>query len=182
MYYVCWMEMLYGGIKGLQFFNAENKVWGQAHIWASWVIFSAVKQGDPDLIKFNFSTNPDGTETFTVTFDRKRLRTSGFEALSKFLHKLHVYNSIGDFEAAEKFFNHYSQVDEEMLKVRAIVIANKKPRRLELQPNLLKQVGSLEITYKDYADTFSGVVESYVERWPEAFLADVYNEWSKNAD
>ena len=28
MYYVCWLDMLYGGVKGLQFFDAEKKVWG----------------------------------------------------------------------------------------------------------------------------------------------------------
>ncbi len=71
--------------------------------------------------------------------DRTKLRTSGFKALSDFLHKLHILKSIGDFEGAENFFNHYSQVDETMLKIREIVIANKVPRRLELQPNLVMQ-------------------------------------------
>lgn len=132
MYYTCWLDMLYGGIKGLQFFDAEKKHWGQAHVWASWVIFSVIRESDDSIIKIEFSKAEDGNDTFTLQFDRSKLRTVGFKAICDFLHKLHVYKSIGDFDAAEKFFNHYSQVDETMLKVREIVIARRKPRRLEL--------------------------------------------------
>jgi len=43
---------------------------------------------------------------------------------------------MGDYDTAKTFFDHYSEVDETMLKVRDIVLANRLPRRLELQPNL----------------------------------------------
>lgn len=75
-------------------------------------------------------------KTFDLKIDRSRIREHGFKALSEFLHKLHVYKSIADYESAEKFFNHYSGVDETMLRARKIIIENKQPRRLELQPNL----------------------------------------------
>jgi dipeptidyl-peptidase-3 len=100
IYYTCWLEMLYQGIRGLMYFDAENKVWGQAHIWAAWVIFQAVREGDDKLMQFEFSTKDDGKETFTLKIDRSRIREHGFKALSDFLHKLHVYKSIGDFETA----------------------------------------------------------------------------------
>jgi len=64
--------------------------------------------------------------------DRSKLKTTAFKSLSDFLGKLHTLKSLGDFDSAKVFFDHYSEVDEEMLKVREIVIANKKPRRLEL--------------------------------------------------
>jgi dipeptidyl-peptidase III len=91
-----------------------------------------VREGDPELMKFEFTKTSDDKDTFNFSIDRQRLRTHGFKALNDFLHKLHVYKSIGDYESAEKFFNHYSSVDETMLKVREIVLANKVPRRLEL--------------------------------------------------
>ena len=50
--------------------------------------------------------------------DRSKLRTVAFKALSDFLAKLHIYKSMGDYDSAKKFFDHYSEVDEEMLKVR----------------------------------------------------------------
>jgi hypothetical protein len=39
---------------------------------------------------------------------------------------------MGDFDAAKKMFDHYSVVDETMIKVRQIVLENKIPRRIEL--------------------------------------------------
>ena len=108
MYYCAWFEILYSAIKGLQFFDIDQKQWGQAHIWAAWAIFSAVREGDSSLINFEFSKTDDGKETFMFTVDRSKLRTSGYKALSDFLHKLHILKSIGDFESAEKFFNQYS--------------------------------------------------------------------------
>lgn len=116
------------------------------------------------MITIEFGKSDDGKDTFTFGVSRERLRTTGFKALSEFLHKLHVYKSIGDFETAEKFFNHYSQVDETMLKVREIVIANKVPRRLELQPNLIKEGDSLP-AYRGYDESFEGIIQSYCERF-----------------
>ena len=46
--------MLYQGIKGLMFYDEEKQLWGQAHIWAAWVIFSAVREGDPELVNIDF--------------------------------------------------------------------------------------------------------------------------------
>ena len=76
-------------------------------MWAAWVIFSVIREGDPSIIDIEFYEE-EGKDLFRLKFDRSKLRTSGFKVIDEFLHKLHVYKSIGDFEAAEKFFNHYS--------------------------------------------------------------------------
>ena len=76
---------------------------------------------------------------------------------------------MGDFEEAKKMFDHYSEVNEEMMKVRQIVIDNKIPRRIELQPNLLLDSVTGEPEYKNYEESFEGVIASYVERFPNAF-------------
>ena len=46
--------MLYQGVRGLIYYDAQKEIWGQAHVLASWVIFQAVREGDPELIKFEF--------------------------------------------------------------------------------------------------------------------------------
>jgi len=51
--------MLMGGIKGLQFYQPEGKVWGQAHVLASYVILAVVREGDPSLVRFEFTTKDD---------------------------------------------------------------------------------------------------------------------------
>ena len=87
---------------------------------------------------------------------------------------------MGDYESAKKFFDHYSEVDEEMLKVREIVLINKLPRRLELQPNLFLEEN--KIVYKDYEANFEGLIESYVERFEGDLMEDVLTEFLKHAD
>lgn len=166
---------------GLKYFDAEKNLWGQAHILAGWAIFQAVREGDPSVIQIEF-IEKDGKPNFNVKIDRSKLKTTAFKALSDFLGKLHTYKSLGDFDTAKVFFDHYSEVDEEMLKVREIVIANKLPRRLELQPNLFLDPQSHDVVYKDYDDNFEGIISSAVERFPDTFQADVWEEWLKDLD
>lgn len=150
IYYVCWLEMLYSALKGLLYYDTEKKQFTQAHIWAAWAIFMAVRC--EELMQIDFMKDAEGKDTFLFTLKRDKLRTVGFEKLSTFLGKLHILKSIGDYESAEKFFDEYSVVDETMLKVREIVVANKLPRRLELQPNLLMENGAPE--YREYEANF----------------------------
>ena len=103
---------------GLKYFDAEKQEWGQAHVLAAWVIFAAIREGDPDLISFEFSKNAEGKDWFTMHIARERIREHGFPALERFLHKLHVYKSIGDYDTAKTFFDNYSSVDETMMKIR----------------------------------------------------------------
>ena len=174
-----------GGIKGLQYFSPDNGgVWGQAHVLASYVILQVVREKDPSIVKFEFTqrTEPITGETkdyFYLNVDRPKLRTTGFDAISKFLSKLHIYKCMGDFDEAKAMFDHYSKVDEEMMKVRDIVIKNKIPRRINLQPNVFKE--GEDIVYKGYEESFEGVIQSYVERYKEEFLEDVYECWSRDA-
>ncbi len=142
------------------------------------MILSVVREKDPSLVKFEFTTK-NGKDYFYINVDRSRLRTDAFDAISVFLKKLHIYKSMGDFEAAKAMFDGYSMVDAEMLRVRDIVIANKIPRRINLQPNVFLEGG--EPVYKGYEESFEGVVQSYVERYPDDFLEDVYDAWAKDA-
>jgi len=180
IFYASWLNMLYQGIRGLLFYNVEKQLWGQAHIWAAWAIFSAVREGDPELMTIEFIKDAEGKDDFHFKVDRSRLRTHGFKAISDFLHKLHVYKSMGDFEEAKKFFDHYSTVDDTMLKVRDIVIAKKKPRRIELQPNLALGTdvsGAQKVEYRPYEESHEGVIQSHIERYPGTFRKDVYDQW-----
>lgn len=90
-----------------------------------------MRESDKDLLKIEFCEK-DGKDYFYLHVDRDKLRTIGFKAIDEFLAKLHILKAIGDFESAEKFFLHYSQVDDTMLRCRDIVIAHKVPRRIEL--------------------------------------------------
>lgn len=137
------------------------------------------------MMKIEFIKDAEGKDDLHFKVDRSRLRVHGFKAISDFLHKLHVYKSMGDYDEGKKFFDHYSQVDETMLKVREIVVARKKPRRLELQPNLVLAIDrsdTQKVLYKPYPETHEGIIQSHIERYPGTFRKDVYDMWLKDAD
>lgn len=116
---------------------------------AGWAIFSVVREENPGLITFEMTKLEDGRDYFTMKVDRNKIREGAHKSLSNFLGKLHSLKSLGDYTTAEPWFNHYAEVDEEMLKIRDLVLLHQLPRRLELQPNIfLKEDGSVE--YKDY--------------------------------
>lgn len=52
--------------------------------------------------------------------------------MADYLLKLQVYKSTANFDEGTKMFDGYSAVNEKFLKIREIVVANKKPRRLEI--------------------------------------------------
>lgn len=136
------------------------------------------EQGDIFSVEF---TEKDGKEYFYINFDKENVKDKCFDALKPFLKKLHILKSMGDFETAEKWFGEYMKVDDHFLKIKRIVEANKLPRRLELQPNLFQEAYG-KIQYKDYDLSHEGIVRSYVERFPDVFYSEVYEEWKNNID
>ena len=72
-----------------------------------------------------------------LTLDRTKIESVGVPAMGKFLEKLQVYRSIGDYESGKKLFDSYSQFDDKWLKWREIIIAKQKPKTMMIQANTL---------------------------------------------
>lgn len=88
---------------------------------------------------------------------------------------------IGDNVAAKEFYDHYSTVNEQFLKIRNIILENEPPRRLELYHNLIKhQDNSISIT--EYPETFEGIIESHIDRFNEEHIKEIYAQWTKYND
>lgn len=85
---------------------------------------------------------------------------------------MQVFKSTADLDAATKMFQGYSHVDDKFMRIRDIVIANRKPRRLEVQGNLLDPH-----TYQAYDDSFEGIIHSYLDRYP-LFDLEMYHLWT----
>ena len=72
-----------------------------------------VREADPTILTFDFTTRKDPVsgldrDYFYLSVDRSKLRTVAFEGIKTFLSKLHIYKSMGDFDAAKKMFDGYS--------------------------------------------------------------------------
>lgn len=88
-----------------------------------------------DIVKFEL--NEEKGE-FYIHLSEENLNKEGRELIKKFLIILQTYKSSGAAEIATKWYKKYSEVNEYFLKVRALVVQKKKPRRIELNNNLVR--------------------------------------------
>ena len=58
--------------------------------------------------------------------DKEALYVEGHELVGKLLNIMQVYKSSGAVDRAKKFYEQYSQVPEEMLKVRELMKKKKR--------------------------------------------------------
>ena len=115
---------------------------------------------------------------FLIHLDKELLWTEGRQLIKEFLVILQTYKSTGSIDRAQKFWNHYSKVDGIFLDIRKIVLEKKKPRRLELNNNLVRY-NSECIEAIVYPSTFEGIIMSYADRYPcnKKYLDQVLDEW-----
>lgn len=116
--------------------------------------------------------------SFYIHLDKEQLWTEGQKLIRNFLIILQAYKSTGCVERANKFWAHYSKVEGLFLKIRDIVIDKKKPRRIELNNNLIR--------YKEtciepivYPERMEAIIHSFADRYPatRALCEQVIGEW-----
>ncbi|CAD8147171.1 unnamed protein product [Paramecium octaurelia] len=159
-----WIFIVHRAIQGLEFYNPEQKKWGQAHVLSRNAILQSLIREDPDIIKIT-ETQLNGKPYMYVKFDQSKLYTTGKKAISNLILHLQVFKSIGAGNEGVHFFSNLAAVNDQFLNYRSIVIQNKFPRRLELQPNIIIEDGQVKL--KEYESTFAGIIESQVEHHSE---------------
>lgn len=95
-----------------------------------------------------------------------------------FLTILQTYKSSGAVEVATEWYNKYSQVNDYFLKVRELIALKKKPRRVELNNNLVRYNES-KIEPQVYPECFEGIIKSYDDRYQpdHEFCKTMMEEW-----
>eukprot|EP00980_Cylindrotheca_fusiformis_P011381 scaffold2638_cov114-Cylindrotheca_fusiformis.AAC.9 len=172
--YVNWLLMVRAGLTGLEFYTPTTKQWRQAHMNARYVILRLLMQasGDGgDFLKLERITNSkDGKPDVEISLNRDLIPTVGKKAIGDFLLKLQVYKSLGDVENGSKLYNGLSEVPEDMLDLRSIVMARKEPRKILIQPYLkLSSDGDEnedDVELVNFPLTTFGMIESFVARFP----------------
>ena len=112
------------------------------------------------------SVTQPSPEDLALTLDRTALKGAGRNAIGHFLLQLQVHKATANVEAAKKLFDYYSGVVEPWTTWRDIVLANKRPRKMFAQPNLV--VENDEVQLKAYEPTCEGLIQSWVERFEDA--------------
>lgn len=174
------MQQLRKGIIGLQFYNADSKKWGQAHTQGAYVITQWLYRNQQSkIVDFEIL----GDNDFRIHLNEENLLKEGKELISKLLVVLQTYKSSGAADKATKFYNDYSEVNEFFLKIRTIVMNNRKPRRLTLNNNLLRY-NSDNIVVQEYPEVHEGLIMSFADRypWSKDLYSQVMQEWAKYKD
>jgi len=175
--YICWYAHVMGSILGLEFYNADQKKWGQAHLNGRHVITAVLLEGAKDFIRIK-EVVKDGKPYLYIGMDRNKIKSSGKEALGNFLKRLQVYKSTADPEGL-KMFEAYSQVSETFLNYKKIIELHKRPRRLELQCDL--KIEGDQIHYTSYPETFEGIIESYMDHY-RYNVDEVFAIWKEHKE
>jgi dipeptidyl-peptidase-3 len=173
--YVNWLLMCKAGLSGLEFYTPETGAWRQAHMNARYVILRVLLEAGGGLVTLARKSADDG-DNVEVQLNRELIKTVGKEAIRKFLLKLQVFKSLGDFESGSRMFNAYSEVPEDMAELRKIVMARKEPRKVLVQGHVqTKAGGGLEL--KGFDNSPVGMIESFIARFPaeDPELLHLYN-------
>lgn len=104
-----------------------------------------------------------------LTLDRATFKDAGCKAIGDFLLKLQIYKATANVEAAQQLFHDYTDVIEPWLGWRDIVLANKRPRKMFTQPNMILN-GGADVTLKSYDSSPEGLIQSWVERFADREL------------
>lgn len=163
--YINWLLMVKAGLAGLEFFTPETQAWRQAHMNARYVILRVLLEAGSGLVELRKKTGADGEPDVEARIDRSLILTVGKKAIGDFLMKLQVYRSLGDFAGGSAMFKSYSEVPEDMLELRKIVMARKEPRKLLVQPHMYTTAeGSVEL--RQFDQSTAGMIESFAARFP----------------
>jgi len=165
MVYTLWFSNVYRGLTSIFNYSPEGKKWNQAHSWARFVILNVLKEAGEGFLTLEETVDKDGNPDLLMTLDRTKISSVGMPAMGKFLEKLQVYKSIGDYESGKKMFDSYSQFDETWIRWRDIIIAKQKPKRAVVQANSF--IEDDKAMLKEYPTTVNGMFDSWRERWSQ---------------
>ncbi|CAP31663.2 Protein CBG12727 [Caenorhabditis briggsae] len=185
--YVNWLSEIRAGLMALEFYQADQKKWGQAHCYARYVLTKVVLEAGKEFVKIEETKGEDGKADLHFKLDRNLIDSVGRPAVVEFLRKLQAYKSTGDFEGGKKLFESYGAVGETELHWRDVCIARRKPRRLFVQPNTvilkLEDFSNIfipEVSLVTYPSDASGVIKSFVERYDSAAIEDLHACWKND--
>ncbi|XP_012939404.1 dipeptidyl peptidase 3 [Aplysia californica] len=181
--YINWLNMVRAGLLALEFYSPDTSSWRQAHMNARFVILRVLLEAGEGLVKIEKFTGEDGKPDLRVVLNRAKITTIGKPAIGKFLCKLQVYKATADVEAGRQMYSYYSDVNDSaephFLSLRSIVLERKQPRKLFVQHHTYIEDG--EVKLKSYECSASGLIESFVDRFPSADIDRVLlGLWEKD--
>ncbi|XP_070530351.1 dipeptidyl peptidase 3 isoform X1 [Cardiocondyla obscurior] len=180
--YVNWLTLLWGGFaKAFEMYQPSTQTWSQAHSQARYVLLRVCLEAGQDFVTV---VETEEGKNLRMIIDRSKIFTVGKKAIGDFLLKLHVYKSLGDVESAKEMYNRYSEVPENgpypWGRWRDLILSRKEPRKIFVQSNTFVD-DSNNVILKNYESSFTGLVQSWTERFPSSDISQTLIElWEKD--
>ena len=122
--FVGWLSTFNMAIQSLLLYDPETKKWDEEaenylKLKASFMIMQLIRthEDGPVVLKFEFSKKGH-EDHFEIVFGNFLMMTAAFDLLRSFIQDLHTFDEQEEREELQELFEKYSEVDEEMLKVR----------------------------------------------------------------
>jgi len=174
--YVNWLSLLWAGLRGLEMYQPDHKLWGQAHSQARFVILRVALEAGQNFVAITERVGSDGKPDLLLSLDRTKIETVGKTAIGNFLRKLQIYKSTGDFESAKSLYDKYSHVagaGESGIpfeEYRKIVVARRQPRKMFVQVNTRLEDDSVKLV--NYPASHEGLITSWMDRFSDESIND----------
>lgn len=183
--YINWLSMARAGLLALMFYSPTTSQWGQAHMQARFGILQVMLEaGVAEIVNADEAAKASGDGAGAgagegkeeeaegagergvhVRVHEDRIRTAGIAAVGAFLRKIQVFKATADVEAAKALYSRYTDVPDSMLPLRDLVVANRKPRPMFVQP--VTSVSDDKVELKTFESSLDGITASFVARFPE---------------
>ena len=154
--YINWLHMIKSGLSGLLMYDIEEKKWGQAHCWARYVIYNVLKESN--IFTINLTD-----KYFEINLNKDKILNEGVNVLTTFMRKIQEYKSKADIKNAKKIFYKYSEMNENILKIREILQKNKKPKSIFVQPNFYLK--NNKVNLREFDISSEGIIESFMSNY-----------------
>lgn len=154
--YTNWLNMMVSAVKGTSNYSTEKGKWMQAHSQGRFVIMKVLKENN--FVKLKFTD-----DNMEILMDKDKILTEGKKIIGDFINRLQVYKATGNFEDGNKFYQKYSTLDEEDMKMLEVYRKHKKPRSVIVQPSLKLENNSFE--YIEYNKTSEGLIRSFIDKF-----------------
>ncbi|KAJ4295707.1 hypothetical protein N0V88_004409 [Collariella sp. IMI 366227] len=162
--YAAYLNMARAGLTSVEFWDPKSQKWGQPHCQARFAILKCFLEAGDDFCKLEYKN--DDLSDLIIKLDRSKILTSGRKAVAEFLQKIHIYKATADVENGAKFFTDMSSVGLEYwgTKVRDVVLKNKQPRKVFVQPNTYLDEATGKVELKEYEASPEGMIQSWADR------------------
>ncbi|KAK2192933.1 hypothetical protein NP493_20g08016 [Ridgeia piscesae] len=179
--YVNWLNMVRAGLLALEFYAPDTSSWMQAHMQARYGILHVLLEAGEGLVSVDRTMGEDGEPDLLVSLDRSKINSVGKTAIGDFLRKLQVYKSTADYKSGKQLYDRYTNVSENMLSLRDIVLKRKQPRKMFVQCHTVIKDDDIDLV--SFESSPEGLIQSFVTRFPQScgIHAELKELWEKDA-